>query len=94
MPCYGAGTVSPTGTNCGADPCDTKLKISNLIKYVGPNLPCTGINNCDDLTTILQKLEQVICSLTTTTTTTSTSTSTTTTTTTATPTTTTTTTIL
>ena len=78
MPCYGAGTTSPTGTNCGADPCDNKLKISSLIKYVGPNLPCTGIENCDNLTTILQKLELVICQLTTTTTSTSTTSTTTT----------------
>lgn len=62
MPCYG-GTLTPTGTNCGADPCDNKLKASNLIKYIGPNLPCTDINTCDDLTTIIQKLEQIICNL-------------------------------
>lgn len=89
-PCYTGGTVVPSGTNCGADPCDNKLKVSGLIKYVGPDLPCTGINNCDDLTTVIQKLEEALCSLTTTTTTTSTSststsTSTTTTTTTALP---------
>jgi hypothetical protein len=69
-PCFTGGSIVPSGTNCGADPCDTKLKISNLIKYVGPNLPCTGIDTCDDLTTILQKLELAICQLTTTTTTT------------------------
>ena len=77
MPCYG-GTLTPTGTNCGADPCDAKLKVSNLIKYVGPSLPCTGIDTCDDLTTILQKLELIICQLTTTTTSTSTTSTTTT----------------
>lgn len=90
MPCYGYGTTSPTGTNCGADPCDQNIKASDLIKYIGPNLPCTGINTCDDLTTVIQKLEEAICSLTTTTTSTS-STSTTTTTSTSSTTTTTTT---
>lgn len=84
MPCYGGGNISPTGTNCGADPCDNKLKTSDLIKYIGPNLPCTGIETCDDLTTILQKLELAICQFTTTTTSTSTSTSSSTTTTTTT----------
>lgn len=80
-PCYTGGSIVPSGTNCGADPCDNKLKVSGLIKYVGPDLPCTGIENCDDLTTVIQKLEEAICSLTSTTTTTSTSSTSTTTTT-------------
>jgi hypothetical protein len=89
--CFTGGSIVPSGTNCGADPCDTKLKISNLIKYVGPNLPCTGIDNCDNLTLTLQKIDEAICALqnanttTTTSSSTSTSTSTTTTTTTACP---------
>ena len=65
---------------------------SDNVKYTGPNLPCSGINTCDDLTLILQKLDEKICELqaccagtTSTTTTSSTSTSTTTTTTTACP---------
>lgn len=92
-PCYTGGSIVPSGTNCGADPCDNKLKVSGLIKYVGPDLPCTGIENCDDLTTVIQKLEEAICSLTSTTTTTSTSSTSTTTTTSTTSTTTSTTTI-
>lgn len=92
-PCYTGGSVVPSGTNCGADPCDQKLKVSGLITYVGPDLPCTGINTCDDLTTVIQKLEEAICSLTSTTTTTSTSSTSTTSTTTSSTTTTTTTTI-
>jgi len=62
-PCYTGGSVVPSGTNCGADPCDQKLKVSGLIKYVGPSLPCTDIENCDNLTTVIQKLEQAICEL-------------------------------
>ena len=92
-PCYTGGSIVPSGTNCGADPCDQKLKVSGLITYVGPNLSCTGINTCDDLTTVIQKLEEAICSLTTTTTSTSTSSTSTTTTTSTSSTTTTTTTI-
>lgn len=77
-PCFTGGSIVPSGTNCGADPCDTKLKISNLIKYVGPDLPCTGIDTCDDLTTVIQKIEEAICALQSSTTTTTTSSTTTT----------------
>jgi hypothetical protein len=78
--CPGCGSLDPC--NCGNKP------QSNEIKYVGPNLSCTGIQTCDDMSTALQKIDQIICVLqaaitpTTTTSTTSTSSSTTTTTTT------------
>lgn len=50
--------------------------------YIGPNLPCTGINNYDTFAIVVQKIEQQICSLLPTTTTTTTHSITTTTTTT------------
>jgi len=87
MPCYG-----PEQTGCGVDPClEINIGTDN-VRYTGPNLPCSGIHTCDDLSLILQKLDEKICELqaccagtTSTTTTSSTSTSTTTTTTTACP---------
>lgn len=44
--------------NCVAKPID-----STRITYDGPNLPCTGIRTCDDLTVILQKLDEQICNI-------------------------------
>jgi hypothetical protein len=94
--CPGCGSSDPCGCN---DPCKD-ITGSNHVKYIGPNLPATGIATCDSLTVALQKIDnlisilQIAISTTTTTTSTSTSTSSTTTTTTTTlePTTTTTTT--
>jgi len=78
------------------DPCSNKTS-SDDVSYVGPNLPGTGIQTCNDLTLAIQKLDNKIIQLqneiyrTTTTTTTTLTPPTTTTTTTITPTTTTTT---
>jgi len=36
---------------------------SSRIIYDGPNLPCTGVQTCNDLTVILQKLDEQICNL-------------------------------
>lgn len=77
-PCFTGGSIVPSGTNCGADPCDQATKVSGLIKYVGPALSCTGIDTCDDLTTVIQKIEEAICALQSSTTTTTTSSTTTT----------------
>lgn len=51
-------------TNCGCteDPC-IKILTDN-VQYIGPTLPCSGIDNQDVLTTIIQKLEQKICEVT------------------------------
>lgn len=48
---------------CGGDPCAAKPIQSDRITYSGPNLPCTGIHTCDDLSVILQKLDEIICNL-------------------------------
>jgi len=78
------------------DPCSNKTS-SDDISYVGPNLPGSGIQTCDNLTLVIQKLDNKLIVLqneiyrTTTTTTSTSSTSTTTSTTTIAPSTTTTT---
>ena len=82
--CPGCGSSDPCGCN---DSCKD-ITGSNHVKYIGPNLPATGIATCDSLTVALQKIDnlisilQIAISTTTTTTSTSTSTSSTTTTTT------------
>lgn len=43
------------------DPCKHPLLQSKNHAYVGPNLSCSGIKNCDDLSTVIQKLDQKIC---------------------------------
>ena len=43
---------------CIAKPID-----STRIIYDGPNLPCTGVRTCDDITLALQKIDVQICSL-------------------------------
>ncbi len=53
--CPGCGSLDPC--NCGNKP------QSNEIKYVGPSLSCTGIQTCDDMSTALQKIDQMICML-------------------------------
>lgn len=58
-------TCSQPHSQCGCN----KAKTDSM-SYSGPNLPCTGIDTNDDLTLIIQKLNDIICTLTTTTTTT------------------------
>jgi hypothetical protein len=57
--CPGCGLSDPCGCS---DPYSDKTASSD-VKYTGPNLPCTGIQTCDDLSTILQKMDQAICAL-------------------------------
>jgi hypothetical protein len=60
--------------NSGCDPCGnpqaTLTRQSDSIIYTGPNLPCSGIDNGDTLTVVIQKIEELLCGITTTTTTT------------------------
>lgn len=51
---------TPTGCpgQCEANPINTYD-----IVYAGPNLPCTGGRTCEDLTTVLQKIDSEICEL-------------------------------
>lgn len=93
-------TPEPIVTPCGGnDPCSAQPIGSQSVVYSGPNLSCTGIATCNNLSVALQKVDEKICDLQdqidslsnaldiccTTTTTTSTSTSSTTTTTTTIP---------
>lgn len=83
-PCNSGNTIYPR--NCGIDPCTAFKTGTDLTFYNGPNLPCTGIHTCDNLTLALEKIDYAICQLqtqiqnccTTTTTTSSTTTTTTT----------------
>jgi len=47
-------------SNCNNTP---KNKLSENIKYDGPALACSSINTCDDLNTILEKINNVSCNL-------------------------------
>jgi hypothetical protein len=54
--CPGCGSLGPCG--CSGEQC--KFVSSEDVKYVGPNLAGTGIQSCDDLTTILEKIDNAI----------------------------------
>ena len=54
--CPGCGSLGPCG--CSGEQC--KFVQSGNVKYVGPNLSGTGIQSCDDLTTVLQKIDYAI----------------------------------
>lgn len=47
-------------SNCNNTP---KNKLSENIKYDGPALACSSTNTCDDLNTILEKINNVSCNL-------------------------------
>jgi len=61
-PYYYTSCTNPDSNGCGCQTCVTYP--SNTIQYIGPNLPCSTINNLDTLTVALQKIETKICSLT------------------------------
>lgn len=50
------------GGSCSSS-CSTKIVSSDNVSYVGPNLPCTGINTCTSLTIVIQKIDEIICEL-------------------------------
>ena len=54
--CPGCGSLGPCG--CSGEQC--KFVSSENVKYVGPNLAGTGIQGCDDLTTVLEKIDRAI----------------------------------
>ena len=59
-PCYNGGTtVYPK--HCGVDPCHVYKTNTDNTFYNGGNLPCTGVNTCDSLTTVLQKIDNKLC---------------------------------
>ena len=63
--CGCVGTAGTAGTGgwgcwCGATGCADAPYNSNNTVYVGPNLPNSGVNTCDTLTTALEKLDYVV----------------------------------
>jgi hypothetical protein len=57
--CPGCGLSDPCGCS---DPYSDKTGSAD-VKYTGHNLSCIGVNTCDDLSTVIQKINQVICVL-------------------------------
>lgn len=43
--------------------CTSSLVQSDDIYYSGPPLPCIGLENCDTLTTAIEKVEEAICEI-------------------------------
>jgi len=70
-PCYRGNdvivyTTYPRGctsssNNCSTSPCTFPISSDNL-SYTGPNLPYTGIQTDDDITTALQKIDALLSS--------------------------------
>lgn len=54
------GIVS-TPVGCGIDPCFAYKTGTDLVRYNGANLPCSGIDTCDSVTVALQKIDTKIC---------------------------------
>lgn len=61
MPCYNSPVVKIVYPP-GCDPTPHEVVSSDAVRYDGPNLPCTGVQNGDDLTTALEKIDTKICS--------------------------------
>lgn len=45
------------------NPCNSSMIGSNNVKYDGPNLPCTGVKTCENLTIVFEKIDEQICAL-------------------------------
>ena len=59
-PCFGhTQTTYPRG--CGLDPCTTFKTSTDLVFYTGPNLPCIDVHTCDNMSLILQKIDDALC---------------------------------
>lgn len=56
-------TPQPIVTPCGGDPCSAQPIGSQSVVYSGPNLPCTGIQTCNNLSVAFQKVDEKICDL-------------------------------
>lgn len=61
-PCCTTVYTNPCVDTC-TDPCKNYWSQSDHLAYTGPNLPCTDIDNCDTLTTVIQKIEAKICEI-------------------------------
>ena len=63
-PCGCSSTITNSGCN-NNNPCSTHLTASSTIVYDGPVLPCIVAEPCDTLNVVLQKIDEIICNLTT-----------------------------
>ena len=61
MPCFGDHPNNPSAKTCGVDPCFTYKTTTDLVKYVGPNLPCIDVSTCETVTLALQKIDYALC---------------------------------
>lgn len=61
MPCFGCHPNNPSVRTCGVDPCFTYKTTTDLVKYIGPNLPCIDVNTCETVTLALQKIDDALC---------------------------------
>ena len=50
-----------TPTNCGVDPCFIYSTTTDLVTYTGPNLPCIDVQTCETLTTVIEKIDSLLC---------------------------------
>lgn len=60
------GNYANLGSGCGCDDdsnCNACPTQSANVIYSGPNLPCSGVNTCDTLDVVLQKIDNKICEL-------------------------------
>jgi hypothetical protein len=57
--CLGCGALDP----CGCSDPGNDLLSTSQVKYVGPDLPGTGIQSCDNLTEILQIIDAQILAI-------------------------------
>lgn len=62
-PCYTStiNTIGGIPGGCNLDPCNITRLGSDAVFYIGPNLPCSGINPCDNVSLALQKMDAIIC---------------------------------
>jgi hypothetical protein len=61
-PCGCSSTITNSSCN-NNNPCSTHLTISSTIVYDGPELPCIVAEPCDTLNVVLQKIDEIICTL-------------------------------
>lgn len=55
---------SASSGNCGCTDCDpSHVANSSCVFYSGPNLNCLGVNTCDDLNTVLSKIDEKLCTV-------------------------------
>lgn len=60
-PCFGQHTQTTYPRGCGLDPCTTFKTSTDLVFYTGPNLPCIDVHTCDNMSLILQKIDDALC---------------------------------